>query len=142
MSTLHFTYITTLANNLWTTPPPTTTTTSLRHRPHRRVKPNSDQMITHPRLQPNHEGDMYAIHLKFITTHANHLRANTTTTTTTGHHPHRGIKPNLDHMISHPRLQPTHEGDVHHPHGRLKPNCEARWSGFGIWADQCQGLCR
>lgn len=29
------------------------------------------------------------------------------------------------------------------PHGRLKPNCGARWvSGFGIWADQCQGLCR
>lgn len=29
------------------------------------------------------------------------------------------------------------------PHGRLKPNCGARSvSGFGIWADQCQGLCR
>lgn len=140
MSALHFTLITTLANSLWITPPPTTTTTP-RHRPHTRIKPISDQMVTHPRLQPNHEGDVSAIHLTNITTHANNLWTNTTSTTT-GHYPHRRIKPNLDHMITHPRSQLTHEGDVHHPHGRLKPNCGARWSGFGIWADQCQGLCR
>ena len=52
------------------------------------------------------------------------------TTTRTGHHRHTRIKPNLDHMIAHPRLQPTHEGDVHHPTRKTQTQL---WSSVSEW---------
>lgn len=77
---------------------------------------------------------MSAIHLTFITTHSNHLSGQPPqqqqTTTRTGHHRHTRIKPNLDHMIAHPRLQPTHEGDVHHPTRKTQTQL---WSSVGEW---------